>query len=113
MDEELRKKGVSEHTGFPNAATDSSLTSLDLAKLLIKNPASTFFMRIRGSDWEERGIFDNDVVVIDRAVVPKKTSLVIWWVADSFVIGDSGQVPEEIPVWGTVTNVIHNYQEGK
>lgn len=99
--------GVSEKTGFPNAGTDTSLTSLDLAKLLIQNPSSTFFMRLRGREWEDRGVFDGDVVVIDRALVPHKTDLVIWWGGESFAIGKPGSVPEDTEVWGVVTTVIH------
>jgi hypothetical protein len=99
--------GVSEHTGFPNAGTDSSLSSLDLAKLLIQNPSSTFFMRLRGNEWEDRGVFDGDVVIIDRALLPRASDLVIWWGEEAFAIGRPGEVPEGEEVWGIVTTVIH------
>jgi len=99
--------GVSEHTGFPNAGTDTSLSSLDLAKLLIQNPSSTFFMRLRGNEWQDRGVFDGDVVVIDRALVPQTTDLVIWWGGESFAIGKTRDVAEDAEVWGIVTTIIH------
>lgn len=108
--DELGDKGVSEHTGFPNAGTDSSLTSLHLGKLLIKNPASTFFMRVRGNTWQEQGIFDNDVVVIDRALQPRPNDLIIWWDRDSFIFGNLGQLPPDLPHWGVIRSTIHFFR---
>ena|SRR5882762_1395349 len=105
--DDQKLEGVSEKTGFPNAGTDTSLTSLDLAKLLIQNPSSTFFMRLRGNEWQDRGIYDEDVVVIDRALVPRATDLVIWWGGESFAIGAPKKVPEDTKVWGVVTTIIH------
>lgn len=99
--------GVSEHAGFPNAATDSSLTSLDLGKLLIKNPAGTFFMRTRGDSGEKFGIFAGDTVIIDRSLNPRNSDLVVWWSNEEFVIGRLKQVPDEVIVWGVITRIIH------
>lgn len=108
--EELKRSGISEKTGFPNAGTDTSMTSLDLAKLLIQNPSSTFFMRLRGTGWEGRGIYDNDVVVIDRALLPTNLDLLIWWGGEAFAVGKLADIPEGTQVWGVVTTVIHRYR---
>ncbi len=107
INDSLATQGVSEKTGFPNAGTDSSLMSLELAKLLIQNPASTFFMRLRGDEWQDRGVYDGDVVVIDRTLVPRQTDLVIWWGGEAFAIGQPHAVPDETEVWGIVTTIIH------
>ena len=109
--DELKQSGVSEKTGFPNAATDTSLTSLDITKLLIQNPSSTFFMRLRGGGWEDRGVFDNDVVVVDRALAAHPTDLVIWWGGESFGLSKPGGVPEDTEVWGVVTTIIHQTRQ--
>lgn len=109
--EDLEEKGVSEHTGFPNAGTDSSLSSLDLAKLLIQNPSSTFFMRVRGHHRDEKGIFDGDVAVVDRVLSPRRIDLVIWWQDESFALGRLLDVPEDVEVWGVVTYVIHEMRQ--
>ena len=106
--EELEAKGISAHSGFPNAGTDSSLSSLDLAKLLITSPSSTFFMRVRGHHWDEQGIFDGDVAVIDRVLSPQKSDIVIWWQDESFALGRPGNVPWNTEVWGVVTYIIHD-----
>ena len=108
--DDIKTAGVSEHTGFPNAGTDSSLSSLDLARLLIQNPSSTYFMRVRGHAWDERGIFDDDVLVIDRVLQARATDLVVFWDEDAFAIGRPHQVPEDTEVWGVVTTVIHQYR---
>ncbi len=105
----LQQQGVSEHTGFPNAATDRSLATLDLNTLLIKHPVSTFFMRIRGNEWEDRGIFDKDIMLIDRALSPRSIDLVIWWQEDTFMISKLQAVPAQTEIWGVVTTVIHRY----
>lgn len=102
--------GVSIHAGFPNPAADRSLEVVDLHRLLVKQPTSTFFMRIDGNDWEERSIFDGDIVVIDRSLMPRKKDLVIVSKEDAFLITPASKLPEDSTLWGTVTAVIHQYR---
>lgn len=102
--------GVSVHAGFPNPAADRSLEVIDLHKLVVKQPASTFFMRIDGNDWEDRSIFDGDIVVIDRSLEPRKTDLVIITKDDSFLITPFSQIPTDSTFWGTVSAVVHRYR---
>ncbi len=110
LDDHSEQVGVSEHAGFPNAATDRSLSDLDLHQLLIKRPASTFFMIIEGNGWEEQGIFNGDLAIIDRGLSPQKTDKLIWWVGDSFVIGGQQQMPPDATNWGVVIVIIHRYR---
>lgn len=107
--EELSEHGVSEHTGFPNAATDQRLSSLDLSKLLVRHPSSTFYMRVAGDSGVDEGINAGDIVVVDRSLKPKKSDLVIWW-DDTFMISRAGQLPSKVIPWGVVTYVIHEYR---
>lgn len=102
--------GVSAHSGFPNPATDASLQGIDLNKVLIPNGASTYLMRLTGSEWQDVGIFPEDILVIDRALSAKTTDLVIWWQADSFAVSHKHKVPEGSEVWGVVTTAIHQYR---
>ncbi len=103
--------GVSVHDGFPNPATDAALQGLDLNKLLIKNGASTYFMRIAGDDWQDSGIFDGDVAVIDRAIAPRANDLIIWCEGGAFVIAPRHALPIGIEMWGVVTATIHLNRE--
>lgn len=107
---ELQDHGVSEHTGFPNAATDARLSNLDLSKLLVRHPSSTFYMRIAGDSGVDEGIFANDIAVVDRSLSPKKSDLVIWWDGDAFMISRAGKLPNKIIPWGVITYIIHEYR---
>ena len=106
--DELSKLGISEHTGFPNAATDQQISSLDITKLLVKNPSATFFMQIKGDYGAENGIFNEDIIVVDRSITPKDTDLVVWW-ENSFVISRLNKLGEDesITPWGVITHTIH------
>lgn len=102
--------GVSVHGGFPNPAAESPLENPDFNKLLIRHPAATYCMRISGNAWEDRGIFDGDIAVVDRAVAPTGLALVVWWEEDSFFINKRAAMPRQHQVWGVVTAIIHQYR---
>lgn len=108
--EELAEHGVSEHTGFPNAATDQRLQALDLSKLLVRHPSSTFYIRIVGDSGAEEGIVAGDIAVVDRALKPKASDLVIWW-NETFMISRARAVPPASSPWGVVTHIIHEYRK--
>ncbi|HEY1836000.1 MAG TPA: S24 family peptidase [Candidatus Saccharimonadales bacterium] len=110
---ENEQDGVSVHAGFPNPAADKSLSGLDLNRLLIQNSASTFLFRLRGNEWEELGIFDGDIAVVDRALDARKDDLVIWWSehTDDFAISKYKNVEAGAVMWGVVTSVIHRFRK--
>lgn len=103
---------VSIHQGFPNPATDqlSSIShlSLDINQLLIKNPSSSYIFRIKGNFWEKEGIFNNDLALINRAILPSKNQFIVLWEEDNFVICKASCTPIT-HIWGTVTAIIHQY----
>ena len=102
--------GVSIKTGFPNPAMDAPLDNPNFNKLLIKHPVATYCMRIAGHGHERFGIFDGDIVVIDRAITPTPLDLVVWWQDDSFALSRYSRLPEQTEIWGTVSSVIHQYR---
>lgn len=112
MDKKAKQDGVSVHTGFPNPAVDQRLQSLDFNKLLIENTVSTFMFRVRGSEWEGAGVFDDDIAVVDRALSPRKNDVVIWWneAAGEFAISYFHTAPEGAALWGVVTATIHQFR---
>ncbi|HSX08132.1 MAG TPA: S24 family peptidase [Candidatus Saccharimonadales bacterium] len=109
---EDERDGVSIHAGFPNPAADTSLSGLDLNQLLVRRATSTFLFRIRGDAGEDFGIFDGDIAIVDRALDPRKTDLVVWWDADTFRISRFGQLAEDSMSWGVITSVIHQFRKG-
>jgi len=105
--------GVSIHTGFPNPAADTSLRSLDLNQLLVRHGASTYMFRVRGSEWESSGVFDDDIAIIDRALNPSANDVVIWWNKDTseFSISTYKRMPKDAHVWGVITATIHQFKK--
>lgn len=100
------------HAGFPNPATDKSLGSLNLNQLLIERPISTYLFQISGNEWEQLGIFDQDIAIVDRALTPRPSEPVVWWnEAGSFSISVSKDVPVDSVAWGVVTSIIHRYRK--
>jgi DNA polymerase V len=112
-EEEKQPDGVSVHTGFPNPATDKRLHTLDFNQLLIEHTASTFMFRVRGAEWEDSGVFDDDIAVVDRALDPRQTDVVIWWKEGEgeFAISKSSQMPQDAQLWGVVTATIHQFRK--
>lgn len=110
-EEQLGNLGVSIHAGFPNAAVGSHAKSLDLTKLLIKHPATTFMMRLDSKVWSRYGLFAGDIIIVDRSIDPRPQDLVIWCQEEDFVMTKLKDVPVETPTWGTVSSVIHQFKK--
>ena len=63
--------------GFPSPAEDYVETPLDLTALLIENAPATFLMRVDGDSMKDAGIFDGDLLVVDRALKPVSGRVVV------------------------------------
>ncbi len=53
--------------GFPSPADDYMDRSLDLNQYLIEHPAATYLARAKGDSMQDCGIFDGDLLIIDRS----------------------------------------------
>ena len=123
----LHKAGA----GFPSPATDYVEDDIDLNVHLIKNIPSTFLIRVQGKSMNNIGIFDGDLLVVDRSLDPKNFSTVIASVNEELVVKNflrennqnfltSGSKKlkdkigltenPEIFIWGVVTYVVHALQ---
>lgn len=71
--------------GFPSPAEDHAVQRVDLMAQLIKHPQATFLLRVRGESMKDAGIFDNDVVLVDRAITARSGHIVIAMVDGEFV----------------------------
>ena len=58
---------------------------VDLMAQLIKHPQATYMLRVRGESMRDAGIFDNDVVMVDRAITPRSGQIVVAVVDGEFV----------------------------
>jgi DNA polymerase V len=63
--------------GFPSPADDHIEGKLDLNEHLIRRPSATFFVRASGESMRDAGIFDGDLLVIDRGITAKADDIVI------------------------------------
>lgn len=63
--------------GFPSAADDFLENNLDLNEFLIKSPAATIFAWAEGDSMKNRGIFNKDLLIIDRSVEKAHGSIVV------------------------------------
>lgn len=64
-------------TGFGAAADDYMERGIDLNEQLIMNKPATFFMRVSGNSMINAGIFDEDIVIVDRSIKPQNGKIVI------------------------------------
>lgn len=64
-------------SGFGAAADDYMERGIDLNEQLIRNKPATFFMKMNGSSMINAGIFDGDILIVDRSVKPVNGKIVI------------------------------------
>ena len=113
--------------GFPSPATDYIEDDVDLNTHLIKNAPATFIIRVQGKSMTNVGIYDGDLLIVDRSINPKNSSTVIAnvneeLVVKTFIKGKNNNYlasgPDKIElsenpnviIWGVVTYVIHKLQ---
>src|ERR1043165_2794912 len=68
---------TADATGFGAAADDYMERGIDLNEQLIRNKPATFFMRVRGEAMTGAGIFDGDIVIVDRSLKAVAGKIVI------------------------------------
>ena len=115
--------------GFPSPAEDLGAQRIDLTQMLVVHAQATYFLRASGQSMVEAGIFDNDILVVDRAVKPRHNHIVVAVVDGDFTVKRLYQragrtklkaenptfvdiVPKEgqtIEVWGVVTATIKKF----
>ena len=76
--------------GFPSPVDDHLDISLDLNKYLIKHPASTFYVYVKGDSMIDEGIYSGDIMIVDKSLNPKSNDIIIavsaafWWAFREF-----------------------------
>ena len=117
--------------GFPSPATDYIEDDIDLNSYLITNAPATFIIRVQGKSMTTAGIYDGDLLIVDKSQNPRNFSTVIANVNEELVVKTlikskgvnyltSGSkkmsdkinltINPEIIIWGVVTYVIHKQQ---
>jgi DNA polymerase V len=114
-------------TGFGAAADDYAERGIDLNEQLVKNKPATFFFRMKGDAMKDAGIFDGDVLIVDRSLKPASGKIIIAILngellvrrlhknfSSAFLIAENDRYKtinlaefSDFAIWGTVTYVIH------
>lgn len=63
--------------GFPSPADDYLERDLDLHRYAVQHPACTFFARAIGHAMVGAGIYDGDILVIDRSLRPVSGQIIV------------------------------------
>ncbi|PID63157.1 MAG: peptidase S24 [Ignavibacteriae bacterium] len=115
--------------GFPSPAEDFIESRIDLNKILVKNPEATFFCRVNGNSMKDIGIYDNDLLVVDKSLEPQNGKVAICFIDGEFTLkrikiekdccwlvpANNDFTPikvtaeNEFIVWGIVTHSIKAY----
>ncbi|MEK6627657.1 MAG: translesion error-prone DNA polymerase V autoproteolytic subunit [Bdellovibrionota bacterium] len=115
--------------GFPSPAEDYLEAKLDLNEKLIQRPSSTFLLKAEGDSMTNAGIFNNDLLVVDKSIKPQHGHIIVAVVNGEFTLKrlvfrfpktilqpeNPKFKPLEITaemnfeVWGVVTHTIHGF----
>jgi len=113
--------------GFPSPAEDFLEKRLDLNDYLINNKAATFLIKVQGDSMINAGIFNGDILIIDRSIEPADGKIVLGVLNGEFTVKrvvkkedclylmpenkkyKPIQITEEMnfSIWGVVTHSIH------
>jgi DNA polymerase V len=114
-------------TGFGAAADDYMERGIDLNEQLIRNKPATYFFRMKGDAMQEAGIFDNDVLIVDRSLKLASGKIIVAILngellvrrfhknfSSAFLIPENNRYKpinlaefSDFAMWGVVTYVIH------
>ncbi len=113
--------------GFPSPADDYTEENIDLNEHLLRNPFSTFFLRVKGDSMINSGIYDNDLIIVDKSLNPKPGNIVIAMIDGEFTVkrfsiknnklylkAENRNYPDfnledysDVHIWGVVIYSIH------
>ncbi len=113
--------------GTPTPGEYELERKLELNEYLIRNPDTTFFLKVSGSSMIKAGIHHNDILVVDRALEPINGKIVVASLNGELTVkrlhynenrlylmpeNDDFKPIEvteytELRIWGVVTSVIH------
>ena len=116
--------------GFPSPAEDHLDIALDLNEHLIKHPAATFYIYAKGNSMQDSGIYDGDIMIVDRAIEASSGDVIIAAVSGEFTVKhlliknkktylipankeySSMLINDDIDmqIWGVVIHTIHSFK---
>lgn len=117
--------------GFPSPADDYLEGELDLVAHLIPHPSSTYYLRAKGDSMQGQGIYDGDLLIVDRSLEPRPGAVLIASVDGELTCKSYGLIGNrpyllaandafpplpldghDCEVWGVVTHNVHALAPG-
>jgi DNA polymerase V len=116
-------------TGFGAAADDYIERGIDLNEHLIRNKPATYFFKMKGDAMQQAGIFDGDVLIVDRSLKLVNGKIIVAILngellvrryhqnfSSAFLIPDNDRYKpinlaefSDFKMWGVVIHAIHSF----
>ena len=71
---------------FESPALDFPEDSIDLLKHLIKDKETTFFARVTGDSLNGIGVFDGDILIVQKGLFPRENDIVVVFYQGEFYV---------------------------
>ena len=71
---------------FESPALDFPEDTIDLLKLLIKDKETTFFARVTGDSLNGIGVFDGDILIVQKGLFPRENDIVVVFFQGEFYV---------------------------
>lgn len=117
----------SVHAGFPSVAQDYFAGDFSFDENILIHPETTFIVTVAGDSMEGAGIWDGDLLVVDRSLEPQSGDVVVAILHEELTVKRlilQGSVPilhpenpkypdfrpgeaEDLVIWGVVTGNFH------
>lgn len=72
--------------GFPSPAADYTQQRIDLNNHLIRNKDATYLFRVKGESMINVGIYENDILLVDRSINPKHDHIILAQLNNEFTV---------------------------
>ena len=119
--------------GFPSPAENYINAGIDLNEYLIQNPSSTFLLRVSGDSMNGAGIYNGDLLIVDRSLEIRPGRIVIAILDGNFILkrlvrrnenlfleATNSNYPNidiykygDIQIWGVAIYSIHNLKNSE
>lgn len=76
---------INSKNGFPSIQEHAIPTQIDLSLALIKNPSTSYFVRITDDGLEDAGLFKQDIAIVDRGIEPRNGDKILSFFEGEFV----------------------------
>ena len=116
--------------GFPTPVENDITDVIDLNDHLIVHPSGTYFVIVSGDSMQDIGIYDKDMLIVDRCIKPQTQNVVVAAIDGELTVkklhitqqGNIYLLPAnhkypaieiketmECVIWGVVTHAIHSF----